>query len=372
MSNTTLENLKVAIVGAGSIGNHLAFSARRGYANVTVFDNSEASLQRFEQEIFPGRYGNFDKKIKLKNISKLDSEIYDVIFIGTPPDTHLELLMQVMKYATRLVIVEKPLTTPNIAEIQKMGCLIQKSNIPILVGYNHRVGRNTAIATDFLRHEYIGTPTMIESFVLESWKGILDAHPWLTSPTDSYLGFSDRGGGACFEHSHGLDLWRYYANLLNVGEITQVDARARYSDIDKSCDLSIEMKVKTEKGFEGLISQSVENINPRKEVIVHGTQGIITSKVGGGNASDSVDWKSKNDDKLSITCKIDKTRYDDFDREMLYISRVLQKGKRNHEDMILSGMSGLKTCLIASAALYSAERESPISINLDSLAYEAI
>lgn len=57
--------MKIGIIGAGSIGNHLAFSWRKIGADVTVCDISKNALDRFKAEIYPSRYGDFDSEIRL-------------------------------------------------------------------------------------------------------------------------------------------------------------------------------------------------------------------------------------------------------------------------------------------------------------------
>jgi predicted dehydrogenase len=365
-----LEGCKVAVIGAGSVGNHLSFSARKAKAEVTVFDIFEDSLERMKTITFPNRYGEFDKNIKLKNIDKISNDVFDIVFVGTPPDSHNDLLKLALEHANKLVILEKPITIPNKRFIKDMAEVLRKSKVPVLVGYNHRVGRNTCIAKELLEINEVGKITKLESYVIESWNGILAAHPWLEKPTDSYLGFSELGGGAAFEHSHGLDLWRHYAEFLKLGDVIEVNAEATFSDSSKTCDLSIAMKLQTENGFEGTCVQSVEDMEPRKEVLVGGQYGNLVSKVGGGNFPDYVKWDSTIDDKISVECNIAKTRYDDFDREISYISQILNPDKIDKNLIILDALSGLKTALIASAALHSARVEKPISVDTNSLDYE--
>ena len=44
----------------------------------------------------------------------------------------------------------------------------------------------------------------------------------LNSPKkDSYLGDFKKGGGACAEHSHGINMWQHFASA-NAGKINKV------------------------------------------------------------------------------------------------------------------------------------------------------
>jgi predicted dehydrogenase len=87
---------RVKIIGAGSIGNHLAHAARsKGWA-VTLTDMDQAALERTRDSIYPSRYGKWDKEIILKDSATAMAEPADIVFIGTPPDTHIRLANAVL------------------------------------------------------------------------------------------------------------------------------------------------------------------------------------------------------------------------------------------------------------------------------------
>ena len=81
----------VKIFGAGSIGNHLANASRRLGWNVTMCDNDPAALRRTKEEIYPARYGQWDDAIQLFSTEDVPRGGFDLIFIGTPPDSHMDL-----------------------------------------------------------------------------------------------------------------------------------------------------------------------------------------------------------------------------------------------------------------------------------------
>ena len=71
-------SFKVKILGAGSIGNHLAHASRKMGWCVDIYDIDANALVRTKEEIYPGRYGEWDKTINLYgskenlNINTLD------------------------------------------------------------------------------------------------------------------------------------------------------------------------------------------------------------------------------------------------------------------------------------------------------------
>ena len=85
--------IKVKIYGAGSIGNHYAYACYKKKWNITIVDKDPKALVRMEKKIFPSRYGFWDKKIKL--LSKDVNTYFDIIIIGTPPESHLKLKTRV-------------------------------------------------------------------------------------------------------------------------------------------------------------------------------------------------------------------------------------------------------------------------------------
>ena len=63
--------------------------------------------------------------------------------------------------------------------------------------------------------------------------GYFKAHPWLSGPNDSYLGFKNRGGGALMEHSHGLHLLmlifaKYKLEIDNINSSILMDKNLNY------------------------------------------------------------------------------------------------------------------------------------------------
>ena len=209
--------IKVKILGAGSIGNHLAHAARTMGWEVHLCDISQDALDRTKNLIYPSRYKKWDEKIKLFKNKQAPKGIYDIIFIGTPPDSHLALALDAIKEKPKAICVEKPISGLDISKIDKLFYEQKKKKIQGFVGYDHVVGKSAIYASKFLEKNFtLDNIDYIEVEIKEHWKGIFDAHPWLDGPKDSYLGNFYRGGGACAEHSHGINMWQHFANLCNA------------------------------------------------------------------------------------------------------------------------------------------------------------
>ena len=161
-----------------------------------------------KDEIYSNRYGTRNEKIKISNKDELTSKNYDLIFIGTPPDTYFNLIENLIKENPKAILVEKPLCSPNSKEINILKELVSHE-IPIFVGNNHIVGPSVTKIAEILSKKIIGEIITMDVEFRENWSGIFDAHPWLDGPEDSYLGFWERGGSASGEHAHALKLWQF-------------------------------------------------------------------------------------------------------------------------------------------------------------------
>src|SRR5215468_8062321 len=116
MTTASMRAMTVKILGAGSIGNHLAYAARRLGWTVTVCDVSAAALERMKTSIYPGRYGAWDPSISLELVDRAPRGGFDLICIGTPPDVHVPVALQALEEAPRAILIEKPLCAPGLED----------------------------------------------------------------------------------------------------------------------------------------------------------------------------------------------------------------------------------------------------------------
>ena len=206
----------ILIFGSGSIGTHMSYACRQLKFNVFVTDINTSALERMKKKIFPKRYGIWDKKINLidyKFIFKKKIK-YDLIIIGTPPKTHINLYYQCKnKLKFNKMLIEKPLTfynDKNLIRIEK-----ENFNNKVFCGYNHSISKSFKFFFSLLIKKNF-KPSTIEVNWRESWDGILKAHFWLKNEFSSYLGNAKNGGVALQEHSHGLHLLHIILKNYNI------------------------------------------------------------------------------------------------------------------------------------------------------------
>lgn len=214
----------IKIYGAGSIGNHLAYSSSILKNNIEIVDKDPNALRRMMNNIYPSRYGKWNNKIKLTLLENDKNFTHDYYFIGTPPDSRYLILKKILNSKTKPIgiLIEKPITiasTKHIKDLKKIIGLLNKRKIMVFCGYNHSVSLSFINFVKLIKILKTNKVLSIESNWNETTKGILEAHSWLKNIYSSYLGNKNKGGGSLHEHSHGLHLFIYITYLLNLNLI---------------------------------------------------------------------------------------------------------------------------------------------------------
>lgn len=355
--------MNVKIYGAGSIGNHLAHGCRQKGWNVLMCDADAEALARTQHDIYPSRYGQWDEAIRLTTVADVPDEAFDLVIIGTPPDTHLSIAKTVLeKQAPKVLLLEKPVCTPSLEGAQEVLDLARQAGTIPCVGYNHVLTPNTKRVEELLAAHAIGTPLTISARFREHWGGIFRAHPWLQGPQDTYLGYWQRGGGAAGEHSHAINIWQHFASRCGFGRITEVSALLEI--VEKSgalYDRVCLIHVTTEKGYVGDIAQDVITEPAQKMVRIQGEQGYLEWYCNLESGRDAVvSWDGKNSSHKEM---IDKTRPDDFKGEIDHLERLL--GGEIIQESPIALERGLDTMLVIAAAHLSSQHKKTIKIHYE-------
>lgn len=350
---------KVKIYGAGSIGNHLAYASRQMGWTVDICDVDPDALLRTQNDIYPSRYGKWDNSINLYHCNDVPVGGYDLIVIGTPPDTHMPLALSAVKEGASAVLVEKPLCTPNLEGAQELYDKALVADCAVFVGYDHAVAKSSSQMANMLSNQVVGQLQTLDVEFREYWGGIFIAHPWLDGPYDSYLGYWERGGGACGEHSHAINLWQSLAHKSGVGRIVEVSSTMSFiRDEVVNYDSICLIQVRTENGMVGRVVQDIVTQPARKWARAQCDGGYIEWFCGAKPGMDNVVCAS-NDGVLN-TIDIAKTRPDDFLQEMRHIEACLDSGDHNSP---ISLVYGLETMLVIAASYLSEKEKCPVSID---------
>lgn len=347
----------VKIIGAGSIGNHLSNAARSLGWNVTLCDIDEKALERTKNDIYPSRYGSWDENITLALSGEASKGGFDYIFIGTPPDSHVQLALSAVEERPKAILVEKPFATPSLENCQTLFEEAQKNNVALFTGYDHVVAESTNLVSKWLKNNKGDVITIDVSF-REHWQGIFNAHPWLDGPADTYLGYWKRGGGACGEHSHALNLWQHFAHSVDAGKVVKVSAELDYVNDGKAeYDRIAALNLTTESGLMGRVIQDVVTRPVLKWARIQAHKSAIEWQCQPSPYADIV--KEFNEQSKTNETKIDKKRPDDFIQELKHIENAL----KNNRFSPISGERGLDSMLVIAAAHLSAQRNQAVYID---------
>ncbi len=338
----------VLIYGAGSIGNHLAHGCRQKGWGVTMTDLDTAALARTRDDIYPSRYGAWDEGIQLAESVDPASGPFDLVIVGTPPDTHIDIALDVLAAAPpRALLLEKPVCTPGLENCNALMDRLDETGAIGLVGYNHTLTPNTVRAREILPG--IGRLLSLHCQFREHWGGIFNAHPWLDGPADTYLGYSSRGGGAGGEHSHAANLWLHFSHLLGMGRITEVSAMLDLrQEGGAEYDRAFHLGVRTEGGLVGTITQDVVTDPPSKMLRLQGEDGFLEWHANFTPDADAIIYRI--DGGEVQTERFPKSRPDDFKPEIEEIERILEGGDTETPISILRGM---ETMLVVRAGFES-------------------
>ena len=340
--------MRAKIVGAGSIGNHLARALRSHDVAVDVVDADPAALERMRDVIYPARYGAWDPSIGLFLPDDAPRGGHDLIVIGTPPDSHLPLAMAALDEGPRALLVEKPLATPDLAGLDGLVARAADSGTRVFVGYTHGVADATLGAAARLTAGDLGAIMTIDTETREHWGGILAAHPWLAGPQASYLGDWRRGGGALGEHSHGLHLWQQLARAVGAGEVATVSATMDLRSVDGvEHDCVALLDLTTTGGLVGRCVQDVVTRPPAKGARVTGEDGVLELRFERERERDVV-VVTRPDGERSVE-EFPTTRTDDFGREVGHLLGALASGEASPLDLA----HGVATMHVIAAAFGS-------------------
>lgn len=318
--------MKVKVIGAGSIGNHLTQAARRMGWAVTVVDRDPEALARMRNQIYPARYGAWDAAVELVTSADEPKGNFDVICIGTPPDVRMPLALSALQEKPKVLLLEKPLCTPDFAGLQDFLDMASDTiETTVLVGYDHAVSQSIDFVSSLLQTSAIGKVLTLDVEFRESWDGIFKAHPWLSGPGDSYLGYTARGGGASGEHSHALHLFNHLAIEAGLGQIVTASSLLQMEKLTNGgeYDSFAGFQLLTEADVIGRVVQDVITKPTRKWARIQGDAGFIEWFCNGHSAGDLVRFQTKNPSESQQENIFAKKRPDDFFREMLHIQEVL-------------------------------------------------
>lgn len=255
-----MSKLNFAIFGLGRMGSvHLNNIISNNNANISfIFDTNKKKLNYFQ------------KKYKLevpKNINKdiFQNKNIDVVFISSPTNTHLELILKSIKYK-KFIFCEKPIDL-NLRKINKVRKLCESYKKTFQIGFNRRFDPTVA---NVIKKSKNGTVGNIEKLIITS----RDRSP----PPANYIKSS---GGILRDCSiHDIDLM---LNIFEKDRIKEVFCYAsnlfdknakKYKDYDTIVSI-----FKTTKGKIAIINNSRHSsYGYDQRIEVFGNKGMLQTE----------------------------------------------------------------------------------------------
>ena len=206
------------------------------------------------------------------------------------------------------------------ASISHAQTLLSATESRVFVGYNHSFSPAFKHFLELINKDR--DIQCVKSQWLESWDGIFAAHPWLSGPQDSYLGFSRRGGGALSEHSHGLHLLLCCMDVLNVNDWRVASLEASMAPCgmyDERCDITIQ---DSSLPIKFLYSTDVLSKQVNKSIEAFAHDSTFSCTFGSNNGSfDKVVVDDSNGNTKEYYYQ--RTRTLDFHHEILALSEAI-------------------------------------------------
>jgi predicted dehydrogenase len=328
--------------------------------DVTICDIDRSALERARDVIYPNRYGSWDDAITLATPDEVSGEAFDIVIVGTPPATHLRVAAAELE-TTRpgVILIEKPLAHPSSGDIEEFIAATERSTTRVLVGYNQRLKPSTTRFVQLATTLDLGALRGLSSNMLESWDGILKAHFWMKSERDSYLAFTDQGGGALLEHSHALNLFLYFADALGQGRVTDVMADIEWVEHeDGRYDRDAALTLTLESGLVGTVRQDLHTWPASKEAIASFEKGSLVWSMG--DSSDRVEHQSTAGEVIEVW-DFPKTRPDDFIGELEHLRSVWKNPSTESPIDLSHGVAVIDVILAAFESSQSGASE-PVTI----------
>ncbi len=325
-----------------------------------MVDLDPNALLRTKEQIYPGRYGIWDQTIRLASPAEVARDMFDLVIVGTPPDTHLKVALQQLRDCPpRVMLIEKPLCTPTLEGADELATRSRAAGTFVATGYNHTLTPNTVLVEELLARGVVGQVSTIAASFREYWGGIFGAHPWLAGPQDSYLGFAQRGGGASGEHSHAINIWQHFAQRTGAGRVIEVCAMLDMVETDQvRYDRICQLHVRTEFGLVGLIVQDVVTEPAQKLARIQGSGGHVEWLVNPVSGQDAVRWQTAGGPLQERAFA--KQRPDDFKGELDHMEACL-RGATLNSPVALE--RGLETMMVIAAAHVSHQLRRTVTID---------
>ena len=254
-----MKNIKIFIVGAGSIGKrHIRNSISIGINpdNIISLDKRDDRLEEVKQLGVKKVFKDFDLAIK---------EEFDAAIICSPTSMHIEQSLKLAKLKKHLLI-EKPLDS-KLNGSEELLKISQLNKLTIMIAYIFRFSPAIKFIKKKLKENAIGK---ILYFRGEFSEYLPDWHPYEDYRT-FYMASKEQGGGSILDQCHIMDLAHHL-----IGEFSSVMAiNTKVSNLEIKADDISELIVKHKNGVISSIHTDIFGRAHKKSIEIKGEHGNI-------------------------------------------------------------------------------------------------
>ncbi len=251
----SLRELRIAVWGAGGMGERVARSAAR-LPGVVVSAIIDLDIGR--ARVVAGAVGGLPYDSVAKACA--DARI-DAIYIGLPNAAHRDACLDVAQRGLH-VLIDKPLTTTVVDADEVMQAAASSPGF-WMMGFSSRFRSEWRRARQIVREGGIGQPYFVSDNVIEAYSS---TPGWYWNPT--------AGGGVLNLQSHHVfDRWEWL-----LGEHVTALSAQRLTPSGFDTDLSVTLNARMGPSIAGSSAMSFGvgyNSIPRISFTVQGTQGMI-------------------------------------------------------------------------------------------------
>lgn len=330
--------VRFGVLGAGRIGNvHARTIAGSGRASVAyVADAIPEAAQKLAAAV-GAKAATVEEIIAAKDV--------DAILIGTPTDTHAELIEAAAR-AGKAILCEKPVSL-SVERIEQCLPVVEKAGVPLLIGFNRRYDPNFRALEQRLRAGEIGDVEIVT---------IISRDP--APPPVSYIA---RSGGLYRDMMiHDFDMARFLlgegeevVSVHAVGSVLTDPAIKPTGDVDTAA-----VHMRTASGKLVVITNSRRaSYGYDQRIEVHGSKGMLRA----GNIHMTTVERA---DSSGFTAEVIQNFFIDryasaYAAEIAAFLDAVEKGTKPKAD----GHDGLMAQKLAEAATQSSQTGQPVSVS---------
>ena len=257
MSN--LKNIKLLIVGCGSIGKrHRKNAILNGIQpeNIISIDNRKDRLEEVKKLGIKFFFLDFDEGIKSN---------FDAAVICSPTSMHIKQSLKIASLKKHLLI-EKPLDS-KLDGADELLSITKKQNLVAMIAYIFRFMPSIQFVKKKLLENTIGK---VYYFRGEFSEFLPDWHPY-EDYRKFYMARKNQGGGSILDQCHIMDLSHYL-----IGEFSSVQAiNLKVSNLEIEADDISEMIIKHKNGVISSIHTDIFGRSHKKNLEIKGEKGNI-------------------------------------------------------------------------------------------------